>query len=43
MWTEPALDDLQAIVEFIARDSPAYAARLGQRLVEARDALPRTS
>lgn len=34
-WTEPALDDLHAIVEFVARDSPAYAARLGQRLVEA--------
>ena len=27
-WTEPALDDLQAIVDFISRDSPAYAARL---------------
>ena len=35
IWTEPALDDLRAIVEFVARDSAAYAARLGQRLVEA--------
>lgn len=35
IWTEPALDDLRAIVEFIARDSQAYAARLAQRIVEA--------
>jgi toxin ParE1/3/4 len=34
-WTEPALDDLQAISEFIARDSPAYAARLTRKIVEA--------
>ncbi len=34
-WTEPALDDLQAIVEFISRDSTAYAARLAQKIVEA--------
>lgn len=34
-WTEPALDDLQAIVEFISRDSATYAARLAQKIVEA--------
>ena len=34
-WTEPALDDLRAIIDFVAKDSPAYAARLGTRLVEA--------
>jgi plasmid stabilization system protein ParE len=35
LWTEPALDDLREILAFIARDSPAYAARLGNRLIEA--------
>ncbi len=34
-WTEPALVDLQAIVDFISRDSPAYAARLAEKIVEA--------
>jgi addiction module RelE/StbE family toxin len=34
-WTEPALEDLRAIVEFISRDSTAYAARIGTRIVEA--------
>ena len=34
-WTEPALDDLHAIVDFVTRDSPAYAARLAQKIVEA--------
>jgi toxin ParE1/3/4 len=34
-WTEPALDDLQAIVDFISRDSTAYAARLAHKIVEA--------
>lgn len=34
-WAEPALDDLRAIVDFVGRDSAAYAARLGQRILEA--------
>jgi len=34
-WTEPALDDLRAIVDFISRDSATYAARLAQKIVEA--------
>lgn len=34
-WAEPALDDLQAIVDFISRDSAAYAARLTHKIVEA--------
>jgi plasmid stabilization system protein ParE len=34
-WTEPALDDLRDISDFVARDSPAYAARLSTKLVEA--------
>jgi plasmid stabilization system protein ParE len=35
IWTEPALGDLRAIIDFVAMDSPTYAARLGTRLVEA--------
>ena len=34
-WTEPAPDDLRAILEFIGRDSEAYAARLGRRILDA--------
>ncbi|MHB1559031.1 MAG: type II toxin-antitoxin system RelE/ParE family toxin [Isosphaeraceae bacterium] len=34
-WTESALDDVRDITEFVARDSPAYAARLADRLVKA--------
>jgi plasmid stabilization system protein ParE len=34
-WAEPALDDLRDIVDFIAKDSPAYAGRLAAKLVEA--------
>lgn len=44
-WTESALDDVRDITEFIARDSPAYAERLADRLVTAPRrlaALPRT-
>ncbi len=34
-WSEPALDDLKDIVSFVAKDSPAYAARLASRISEA--------
>jgi addiction module RelE/StbE family toxin len=34
-WAESALDDLSDIVDFIAKDSPAYADRLAAKLVEA--------
>ena len=34
-WSEPALADLREIVSFVARDSPAYAARLASRISEA--------
>lgn len=34
-WTESALDDVRDITEFVARDSPAYAERLADRLVKA--------
>ena len=35
IWTEPALSDLKDIIDYIAKDSLAYAARFGTRLVEA--------
>jgi plasmid stabilization system protein ParE len=34
-WSEPALDDLRNIVSFIARDSPAYAAKLAGQISRA--------
>ena len=34
-WSEAALDDLRDIVSFIAKDSPAYAAKLANRISEA--------
>ncbi len=34
-WSEPALDDLRDIVSFVARDSPAYAVNLANRISEA--------
>jgi plasmid stabilization system protein ParE len=33
VWSEPAADDLVALVEFIAKDSQAFAATLAQRAV----------
>ena len=30
VWTDPAAEDLEAAVEFIAKDSEAYAADLAQ-------------
>ena len=35
VWTEPGLNDLREIIEYIALDSPVYAERLGTRIVEA--------
>lgn len=35
IWTEPALDDLDASAEFIARDSPRYAAAFVRRIRDA--------
>jgi toxin ParE1/3/4 len=35
VWTEPALNDLKEIAAFIAKDSPTYARRFGNRLREA--------
>lgn len=35
IWTEPAIEDVRAIVEHVANDSARYAERLGTGLVEA--------
>lgn len=41
VWTAPAADDLEAAVEFIARDSEAYACTLAQLVVETAESLAR--
>ena len=38
-WSEAAIADLDAIYDFIAGDSPHYATRFVQRLIEAVDPL----
>lgn len=35
IWTEPALNDLQEIIDYIAKDSFVYAERLGFKIVQA--------
>jgi toxin ParE1/3/4 len=35
IWTDPAIEDLASIVDYIARDSPRYAIRTGERIHEA--------
>ena len=35
VWTESALNDLQGIIEFMAKDSFVYAERFGVRVVQA--------
>ena len=32
-WTEPAVEDLQGIVDYIARDSPLYATAVAEKIV----------
>ncbi len=29
IWTEPALEDVSCILQYVARDSPRYAENLG--------------
>jgi addiction module RelE/StbE family toxin len=38
-WSDPAVEDLEAAVEFIAKDSPSYAASLARLTVEAAESL----
>ncbi len=35
IWTEPALADVQEIVQFISKDSPRYAQNVASRIAEA--------
>jgi len=39
VWTDPAVEDLESIIQFIARDSAAYAATLAQAFCDAGDSL----
>ncbi len=39
VWSDPAIDDLEAAIEFIAKDSQAYAANLAQLTVHAAESL----
>ena len=39
VWSDPAVQDLESAVEFIARDSEAYARSLAQLAVDAADSL----
>jgi len=41
VWSDPAVEDLEAAVEFIAKDSDAYAANLAQLAVDGADSLAR--
>ncbi len=34
-WTEPALRDLEIVINYIAMDSPRYAERCGNNIVQA--------
>src|SRR5687768_5920559 len=35
VWTDPAIEDLAEIMDYIARDSPRYALAVGERIYEA--------
>lgn len=39
IWAPAALDDVDAVAEYIARDSPDHAALFAARLIEATDRL----
>lgn len=43
VWTEPALEDLEAAAEYIARDSPRYAAAVVREAQAAARTLKRFS
>lgn len=38
-WTSPALDDLDGVFEFIAKDAPSYAQNFVQQIMRAVDRL----
>ena len=40
VWTRPALEDVQQIHDYIARDSPRYARAVAERLLAAVERLP---
>lgn len=38
-WAQPALDDLEGIYDFIARDSPRYARDTVEKIIQSADRL----
>lgn len=40
VWSPQAIDDLDAICEYIARDSPQYACVVAQRIIDVVEAIP---
>jgi len=40
VWTEPAVADLQAIHDYISRDSEVYAAHFIETIIESAERLP---
>lgn len=43
VWTDPAVADLESTVQFIAKDSPSYAAAFAQQVCDAGDSLAESS
>jgi toxin ParE1/3/4 len=39
IWSPQSITDLQAICEFVGRDSPEYACALAQRIVDVADSI----
>lgn len=40
IWSDEALDDIDKIADYISRDSPYYAQRVVEALIEAVESLP---
>ncbi len=43
VWTKSALKDLEIIINYIAMDSPRYAERFGNKIVQSPRVLKRSS
>jgi plasmid stabilization system protein ParE len=39
VWADPAIKDLEEVMDFIAPDSPRYALQTGERIYEAAEKL----
>jgi toxin ParE1/3/4 len=43
VWTPKALDDLESLIEYIAKDSPVAAKRFAQKILQRIDLLAKQS